>query len=57
MGQIIKRAVSRMLPKNSLREKRMARLKVYPGPAPEAVLRNAVSTWRDAELTALRNQV
>ena len=36
-----------MLPKNSLRQKRMERLKVYSGEAPKEMVGNVLTTWRD----------
>lgn len=44
---IIIRAVSGMLPKNTFRDRRLARLKVFPGPAPEVYTKNTLRTWRD----------
>lgn len=35
----------------------MARLMVYPGEAPAAMLANVIKTWRDPEVQALRDQV
>lgn len=46
-GQIIRKAVSGMLPKNTFRQRRLDRLKVFPAAAPDAYLQNVVRTWRD----------
>ncbi|KAL7423951.1 54S ribosomal protein L23, mitochondrial [Cryptotrichosporon argae] len=46
--EIIRRAVSGMLPKNTFRQRRLDRLKVFPGDAPAAYMDNVVRTWRDA---------
>lgn len=45
--QIIRRAVSGMLPKNTFRDRRLDRLKIFPGDAPAVYKGNAVRTWRD----------
>jgi hypothetical protein len=45
--QIIRRAVSGMLPKNTHRDRRLERLKIFPGDAPAVYRGNAVRTWRD----------
>jgi len=47
--QIIRKAVSGMLPKNTFRPRRMARLKVFTGAAPEVYLANVLTTWRDLQ--------
>ena len=47
--QIIKKAVSGMLPKNTFRKRRLERLRVYPGPAPPDDMANALTTWRDLQ--------
>ena len=36
-----------MLPKNTHRQRRMDRLKVYPGEAPASLMANVLKTWRD----------
>lgn len=36
-----------MLPKNTFRDRRLARLKIYPGAAPEVYQENVIKTWRD----------
>lgn len=46
-AQIIRRAVSGMLPKNTFRERRLDRLKIFPAEAPESVMGNVLRTWRD----------
>ena len=45
--QIIRKAVSGMLPKNKFRDRRLERLKIYPGAAPPEVTANVLQTWRD----------
>jgi large subunit ribosomal protein L13 len=35
-----------MLPKNTFRQRRLDRLKVFPGVAPDAYLENVVRGWR-----------
>ncbi|WVO13905.1 ribosomal protein L13 [Cryptococcus depauperatus] len=47
---IIRKAVSGMLPKNTFRDRRLDRLKVFSGPAPEAYMGNVLTTWRDTTL-------
>jgi large subunit ribosomal protein L13 len=36
-----------MLPKNTFRDRRLERLKIFPGEAPENYKDLAVKTWRD----------
>lgn len=36
-----------MLPKNKFRDRRLERLKIYPGAAPTEVTANVLRTWRD----------
>ena len=36
-----------MLPKNLHRQRRMDRLRVYPDQAPDIVMANVLTTWRD----------
>ncbi|ODN98527.1 ribosomal protein L13 [Cryptococcus wingfieldii CBS 7118] len=45
--EIIRKAVSGMLPKNTFRDRRLDRLKIFPGAAPEHYTKNALTTWRD----------
>ncbi|OCF54113.1 ribosomal protein L13 [Kwoniella mangroviensis CBS 10435] len=45
--EIIRRAVSGMLPKNTFRDRRLERLKIFAGPAPEVYVNNSLTTWRD----------
>lgn len=45
--QVLRRAVSGMLPKNTFRDRRLERLKIFPGAAPSHYTQNAVKTWRD----------
>ncbi|ORX39887.1 putative mitochondrial ribosomal protein L23 [Kockovaella imperatae] len=42
---IIRKAVSGMLPKNTFRKRRLERLRVYPGAAPQQDLDNIIKTW------------
>jgi large subunit ribosomal protein L13 len=35
-----------MLPKNTFRQRRLDRLKVFPGAAPDSYLENVVRGWR-----------
>ncbi|KAK4688158.1 large subunit ribosomal protein L13, partial [Tremellales sp. Uapishka_1] len=44
---IIRRAVSGMLPKNTFRQRRLDRLKIFPGEAPEVYMGNVLQTWRE----------
>jgi large subunit ribosomal protein L13 len=36
-----------MLPKNTFRQRRLDRLKIYPAEAPESALGNVLKTWRE----------
>jgi large subunit ribosomal protein L13 len=36
-----------MLPKNTFRDRRLARLKIFPAEAPEVYTGNVLKTWRD----------
>ena len=36
-----------MLPKNTFRQRRLDRLKVFPTAAPDVYLNNVVRTWQD----------
>lgn len=47
-AQILRRAVSGMLPKNTFRDRRLERLKIFPGEAPTEYTNNVLKTWRDA---------
>ncbi|KAL1409689.1 54S ribosomal protein L23, mitochondrial [Vanrija albida] len=44
---VIRKAVSGMLPKNTFRDRRLERLKIFPGAAPAHYTENVVKTWRD----------
>ncbi|ORY23056.1 mitochondrial ribosomal protein L23 [Naematelia encephala] len=44
---VIRKAVSGMLPKNTLRDRRLERLKIFPGQAPPSLLANQIMSWRD----------
>ncbi|BEJ17403.1 hypothetical protein CspHIS471_0608040 [Cutaneotrichosporon sp. HIS471] len=48
--EIIRKAVSGMLPKNTFRDRRLERLKIYAEDAPVTVMGNVLTTWRDAEV-------
>jgi large subunit ribosomal protein L13 len=37
-----------MLPKNTFRDRRLERLKIFPEEAPANVMGNVLTTWRDA---------
>lgn len=37
-----------MLPKNTFRDRRLERLKIFPGPAPAHLQENVLKTWRDS---------
>jgi large subunit ribosomal protein L13 len=37
-----------MLPKNTFRDRRLARLKIFAGPAPAEYQNNVLKTWRDS---------
>ncbi|KAG9317774.1 60S ribosomal protein L23 [Chiua virens] len=50
-NEIIYHAVSGMLPKNKLRDRRMARLKVFGGPNPGIYGNNILKRWEDGTLT------
>lgn len=43
--EIVRKAVSRMLPKNTFRDRRLARLRIYPGEAPEVDQSNATKVY------------
>ncbi|WVR05223.1 ribosomal protein L13 [Kwoniella sp. DSM 27419] len=45
--EIIRRAVSGMLPKNTFRDRRLERLKIFRGEAPQTFNDNVLKTWRD----------
>ncbi|OXG85795.1 ribosomal protein L13 [Cryptococcus neoformans var. grubii Br795] len=46
--EIIRKAVSGMLPKNTFRDRRLERLKIFPGDAPETYKGNVLTTWRES---------
>ena len=50
MRQIIRHAVSGMLPKNKLRERRLERLKIFPGHHMGIVGANIMRSWEDGTL-------
>jgi large subunit ribosomal protein L13 len=43
-----------MLPKNTFRQRRLDRLKVFPGAAPDSYLENVVKGWRGMKSQASR---
>lgn len=47
LTQIIRNAVSGMLPKNKFRDRRLERLRIFTGEAPPSAMSNVLSTWRD----------
>jgi len=50
-AQIIRHAVSGMLPKNKLRERRLERLKIFVGPQPNGIYNaNVIKRWEDGTL-------
>jgi large subunit ribosomal protein L13 len=51
--QIIRHAVSGMLPKNKLRDRRLERLKIFVGPRPTGIYNaNVIKRWEDGTLKA-----
>jgi len=48
--QVIRQAVSGMLPKNKLRERRLERLKIFPSYQMGKVGANVLRTWEDGTL-------
>ena len=52
-SQIIRHAVSGMLPKNKMRERRLERLKIFVGPRPTGIYNaNVIKRWEDGTLKA-----
>ena len=51
--QIIRQAVSGMLPKNKLRERRLERLRIFPGEDMGILQHNIVKRWEDGTLTSI----
>lgn len=49
--QIIRHAVSGMLPKNRLRDRRLARLKIFPTSQTGKIGANVMKSWEDGSLT------
>jgi len=49
--QIIRQAVSGMLPKNKLRERRLERLRIFPNEDMGILQHNIVKRWEDGTLT------
>lgn len=43
--EIVRKAVSRMLPKNTFRDRRLERLRIYPGEAPEVDQSNTTKVY------------
>lgn len=52
--QIIRHAVSGMLPKNKLRDRRLERLKIFCGPNTRMYDANIVRRWEDGTLKSPR---
>lgn len=50
--QIIRQAVSGMLPKNKLRERRLERLRIFPDENMGVFQHNIVKRWEDGTLTS-----
>jgi large subunit ribosomal protein L13 len=48
--EIIRRAVSGMLPKNKLRDRRMERLRIFPGEHSGILNANVMRSWHDGTL-------
>jgi large subunit ribosomal protein L13 len=48
--EIIRHAVSGMLPKNKLRDRRLERLKIFPGPRMGILEANVLKSWEDGTL-------
>jgi large subunit ribosomal protein L13 len=46
-SQIIRKAVSGMLPKNKLRERRLERLRIFEGPDMGIFQKNILKRWED----------
>lgn len=49
-SQIIRKAVSGMLPKNKLRERRLERLRIFEGPDMGIFQKNILKRWEDGTL-------
>jgi large subunit ribosomal protein L13 len=50
--QIIRKAVSGMLPKNKLRERRLERLRIFEGPDMGVFQKNILKRWEDGTLNS-----
>jgi large subunit ribosomal protein L13 len=50
--QIIRKAVSGMLPKNKLRERRLERLRIFEGPDMGVFQNNILKRWEDGTLNS-----
>ncbi|KAK7037423.1 54S ribosomal protein L23, mitochondrial [Paramarasmius palmivorus] len=48
--EIIRHAVSGMLPKNKLRDRRLERLRIFPGPESGILNANVMRSWHDGTL-------
>jgi len=51
-SQIIRKAVSGMLPKNKLRERRLERLRIFEGPDMGVFQKNILKRWEDGTLNS-----
>jgi large subunit ribosomal protein L13 len=51
-SQIIRKAVSGMLPKNKLRERRLERLRIFEGPDMGIFQKNILKRWEDGTLNS-----
>lgn len=49
-SQIIRKAVSGMLPKNKLRERRLERLRIFEGPDMGIFQKNILKRWEDGTI-------
>jgi large subunit ribosomal protein L13 len=49
-SQIVRKAVSGMLPKNKLRERRLERLRIFEGPDMGVFQKNILKRWEDGTL-------
>lgn len=49
-SQIIRKAVSGMLPKNKLRDRRLERLRIFEGPDMGIFQKNILKRWEDGTL-------
>ena len=57
ISQIIRQAVSGMLPKNKLRERRLERLRIFPDDDMGTLQHNIVKRWEDGTLAPIPQNV